>query len=74
MINLKKKKIGKVSALSLLRGPAPAPYFHPLFLIFQIPPSGRGNHNLLLPFWGPNYAFLNTLSHLANFASMFRFI
>ena len=23
----------------ILRRPAPAPYFHPLFLIFQIPPS-----------------------------------
>ena len=29
---------------------APAPYFHPLFKIFQIPPSGGGNQNLLPPF------------------------
>ena len=28
---------------------APAPYFRPLFLIFQIPHSGGGNQNLLLP-------------------------
>ena len=34
---------------TFLRGPAPAPYFHPLFLIFQIPPSGGGNQNLLPP-------------------------
>ena len=26
---------------SLLRRPAPAPYFHPFFLIFQIPPLGE---------------------------------
>ena len=34
---------------TLLREPAPAPYFHPLFLIFQIPPSWGGNQNLLAP-------------------------
>ena len=41
---------------------APAPYFHPLFLIFQItpPPLSRGgNQNLLPPLkqgrGGPNY-------------------
>ena len=33
MINLE-----KVSACPHLRRPAPGPYFHPLFLIFQIPP------------------------------------
>ena len=44
-----------------LRRPASAPYFHPLFLIFQTPlPSGGGNQNLLPPafkkaWWGPNY-------------------
>ena len=32
-----------------LRRPFPAPYFHPLFKIFQIPPSGRVNQNLLPP-------------------------
>ena len=34
----------------LLRRPAPAPYAHILFLIFQSPPSGGGIENLLLPF------------------------
>ena len=32
-----------------LRRPAPAPYFHLLSLIVQIPPSGGGNQNLLSP-------------------------
>ena len=41
MINL--EKIGKVSAPPpLSRGPAPAPHFHPFFLIFQIPPAPPG--------------------------------
>ena len=52
---------------SLLRIPAPAPYFHLLFLIFQIPlppegggGRGEGNQNSPLPFkkkgeGGPNY-------------------
>ena len=52
---------------TFLRGPAPAPYFHPLFLIFQIPPSGGGNQNLLPPTLkraergrgGPNYVIYN---------------
>ena len=48
-------------AAPLLRGPAPAPYFHPLFLIFQNSPFS-GNQNLLPPFKKeggggvPNYA------------------
>ena len=42
-----KKQIGKVPAPPSLRRPAPAPYFHPFFENFQIPPSGRGNQNLL---------------------------
>ena len=46
MINLEKIKQEKCRP-SLLRRPAPAPYFHPLFLIFQIPPSGEGNQNSL---------------------------
>ena len=29
------------SSHPLLRRPAPAPYFHPFFLIFQIPPPGE---------------------------------
>ena len=37
-----------MSACPHLRRPAPGQYFHPLFLIFQIPPpSGGGNQNLL---------------------------
>ena len=39
-----------MSACPHLRRPAPGPYFHPLFLIFQIPaPSRGGNQNLLPP-------------------------
>ena len=34
---------------TLLRESGPAPYFHLLFLIFQIPLSGRGNQNLFTP-------------------------
>ena len=36
-----------VSPPPILRRPAPALYFHSLCLIFQIPPSGGGNQNLL---------------------------
>ena len=46
MINLEKIKNEKCQP-PLLRRPAPAPYFHPLFKIFQIPPSGVVNQNLL---------------------------
>ena len=47
MINLEKIKKEKCQP-PLLRGPAPAPYFHPFSLIFQIPLfSGGGNQNLL---------------------------
>ena len=53
-----------MSPLKRLRRPAPAPYFHPIFIIFQIPPSGEGNQNLLPPplkkVVGPNYDDLNT--------------
>ena len=62
MINLEKIKYEKCQLLppppppqthththTLLRELAPAPYFHPLFLIFQIPPSGEGNQQNLLP-------------------------
>ena len=44
--------------------PLPAPYFRPLFLIFQIPPSGEGNQNLLLlkGEGGPNYVYLTVLT------------
>ena len=54
MINLEKIKYKKCQpstpppspqTYTLLRGPAPAPYFHPLFLIFQISLSGKGNKN-----------------------------
>ena len=39
MINLEKIKSEKCqSHPSLLKIPAPAPYFHPLILIFYIPP------------------------------------
>ena len=77
MINLEKIKYKKCQpsnppappspspqTYTILRGPAPAPYFHPLFLIFQIPLSGRGNQNLFTPALksggrgegrGPNY-------------------
>ena len=42
-----------MSAPPLLKRPTPAPYFHPLFLIFQIPPpSGGGNQHLLPPLKG----------------------
>ena len=36
----------------LLRRPAPAPYFHPLFLVFQIPlpPPGEVIKIYLMPF------------------------
>ena len=59
-----KKEIGKASPPPLLRRPTPGPYLHPLFKIFQIPPSGEDNQNLLpTPFkkresrgGGPNYA------------------
>ena len=44
-----KNEIEKCRPPPILRGPAPAPYFHPLFLIFQIPPSRGGKQNLLLP-------------------------
>ena len=46
MINLDKIKYEKCHP-PLLRRPAPAPYFHPLFKIFQIPPppSPRGNNS-----------------------------
>ena len=61
MINLEKINRKSVSPL-LLRGIAPALYFHPLLLIFQIPPSGGGNQNLLslvLKKSGPNYVIYN---------------
>ena len=35
--------------LLFLSRPAPAPYFHLFFLIFQIPPSEGGNQTLLPP-------------------------
>ena len=50
---------------TLLREPASAPYFHPLFLNFQILPFGGGNQNLLPPALkkggesGPNYVANN---------------
>ena len=43
MINLEKIKQEKCQPPPLLRRPTPALYFHPLFLIFQIPPSEEGN-------------------------------
>ena len=50
------------SPLPLLRGPAPAPYFHPFFKFFRFSPplSGEGDQNLLPPplkkgGGGPNY-------------------
>ena len=39
MINL--EKIKSASPPTFLRRPAPAPYFHPLFLIFRSPPPGK---------------------------------
>ena len=44
----------------LLRRPAPAPYFHPLLKIFQIPPPpGEGIKIYFFPLWkkgdSPNY-------------------
>ena len=74
MINLEKSKYEKCQSPTslpahthtptLLRESASAPYFHPLFLIFQIPPSGGGNQNLLPPALkqggrGPNYVIYN---------------
>ena len=42
MINLEKVKQEKCQPLPpSFRGPAPTPYFHPLFLVFQIPPPGE---------------------------------
>ena len=63
MINLEKIKYEKCHP-PLLRRPAPAPYFHPLFKIFQIPPpSPRGNNS---PFkkggGGSNYGTMNKRS------------
>ena len=75
MINLEKVKYKKCQpstppppatpspqTYTFLRRSAPAPYFHPLFLIFQIPLSGRGNQKLFTPALkrgrgegGPNY-------------------
>ena len=58
MINLEKIKYEKCQR-TLLRRPAPAPYFHLLFLIFQIPPSLRQAIKIYSPplkkGWGPNY-------------------
>ena len=48
MINLENTFKEKSQSPPILRRPAPAPEFHPLFYIFQIPPSGGGNQNLLL--------------------------
>ena len=55
-----------MSAHPLLRGPAPAQYFHPFFQFFRFSPStsGEGDQNLLPPtlkkggeggVGGPNY-------------------
>ena len=75
MINLEKVKYKKCQpstppppppppspqTYTFLRRSAPAPYFHPLFLISQIPLSGRGNQKLFTPALkrgrggGPNY-------------------
>ena len=41
MVNIEKIKLEKIQPI-LLRRPAPAPYFHPLFLIFQSPPAPSG--------------------------------
>ena len=46
----KKKKKGKVPGLPLLRRPAPAPYFHPLLKIFQIPPPPHWKRYLKFTF------------------------
>ena len=60
------KKLNRKSASpppSPLRRPTPATYFHPTFLIFQIPSCGGGNWNVLPPVkkgGGPNYVIYIT--------------
>ena len=39
----------------LLRRPAPAPYFHPLFKIFQIPPLLSGKVSKFTPTFLKDY-------------------
>ena len=50
MINVEKSKKGKCQpppSTPILRRPAPTPYYHPLFKLFHIRPSGGGNQGLL---------------------------
>ena len=70
MINLKMEKCPP-----LLRRPAPAPYFHPLFSVFQIPPPGEVFKIYFPPFkkgeselwYSTPYFWRLPLSHNCNF-------
>ena len=73
MINIEKIKLEKIQP-PFLRRPAPAPYFHSLFLIFQsLPPSGEEIKIYLTPLEKgrvPNYVYPlhpPTLQFFANF-------